>query len=301
MFSISIFKWQFWLLLIIIVFFFLWLFWGGKPHEFTGLKPLRGHGNLISRLAQSRIYPPDEDPLSPINSPRHSREEEREEIREEREEIREERGEIREERGEIREVSNSIPAVSPLQPNSPRDTVPVLPVEISMATPTVQIDATPEIPEAILESVRNIPVRLNPRAGHASRMEAECCAIMEEIYGVPFTTVRPDFLVNPETNKNLEIDCYNHDLRIGVEYNGPTHYKWPNHFPQTYEQFIAQIRRDQYKIDACDAAGVYLITVPHDVPREWLRQYITYYLPENVADRLRQNRPPVQTQQETLI
>lgn len=278
-------KWQFWLLIIIGAFFLIWLFWGGKSYEFTGLKRLTSRSVHLDEPIRDSSEPEDSEPE---DSEADNSEEET-----------------------VSPSEDPTLEVTPVEerpveetPISPRDAVPIVPDrtdELVVPPETAQIDVTPAIPEEILQSVRNIPVRLNPRAGHASRMEAECCAIMENIYGVPFTTVRPDFLVNPETGKNLEIDCYNHDLRIGVEYNGPTHYKWPNQYPQTYEQFIAQVRRDQYKIDACDAAGVYLITVPYDVPREWLREYITYYLPENVAQRLRQNQPPVQTQEETLI
>ena len=162
------------------------------------------------------------------------------------------------------------------------------------------INVTPEIPSEMLRNERHrptIPAYPNP---NQSKMERECCRIMEEIYRAPFVTVRPDFLSNPETGRNLEIDCYNHDLRIGLEYNGPTHYMWPNHTSQTYDQFIAQIRRDQYKLDACDAAGIYLITVPHNVPQHLLRDYITYYLPENVSSRMRARQPPVQIEQQVL-
>jgi hypothetical protein len=97
---------------------------------------------------------------------------------------------------------------------------------------------------------------------------------MEELTGLPFDTVRPDFLRNPETGRNLEIDCYNDQLKIGVEYNGIQHYVYPNFTGQTYEQFIAQARRDQYKIRACDENGVYLIVVPYTVPNERIRDYI---------------------------
>jgi hypothetical protein len=32
--------------------------------------------------------------------------------------------------------------------------------------------------------------------------------------------VRPDFLKNPATGRNLEIDCFNNQLKIGLEYQG---------------------------------------------------------------------------------
>jgi hypothetical protein len=108
---------------------------------------------------------------------------------------------------------------------------------------------------------------------------------MEEIYGVPFGKVRPDFLKNPETGRNLELDCYNEDLKIAVEYSGITHYQYPNWTGQSFEEFIQGIRRDMFKVEACDRNGVYLITVPYNVPEHLIKEYIIYYLPENVKAR----------------
>jgi hypothetical protein len=73
-------------------------------------------------------------------------------------------------------------------------------------------------------------------------------------------------------------------LGIAFEYNGIHHYKWPNYTGQTYEEFIAQVRRAEYKIDQCDRMGVYLITIPYTVPKSRLRDYIDYRAPENYID-----------------
>lgn len=113
------------------------------------------------------------------------------------------------------------------------------------------------------------------------KSENDCCLILQDIYGKPFKSARPSWLKNPETNGILELDCYNEDLKIAVEYNGVQHYKFPNPFHKTYEEFIAQVRRDEYKVNRCDQQGVYLISVPYTVPKDKLRDYITHYLPEN--------------------
>lgn len=118
-----------------------------------------------------------------------------------------------------------------------------------------------------------------PDVRKRSKGEAICCQVMEEIFGLPFRTVRPDFLKNPETGHNLEIDCYNNNLQIGVEYNGIQHYVYPNPFHRTYEEFIKGVRRDTYKLEACDIAGVYLITVPYDIPPHMIKDYIVERLP----------------------
>jgi hypothetical protein len=51
--------------------------------------------------------------------------------------------------------------------------------------------------------------------------ETECRRILESIYHpYTFPSVRPDFLKNPATGRNLEIDCFNNQLKIGLEYQG---------------------------------------------------------------------------------
>ena len=72
-----------------------------------------------------------------------------------------------------------------------------------------------------------------------------------------------------------------------LEFNGVQHYIWPNYTGQSKEEFINQVKRDKYKLDCCDQHGVYLITVPYNVPDYLLRDYITHYLPENVMKRMR--------------
>jgi len=128
-------------------------------------------------------------------------------------------------------------------------------------------------------------VPITSRGRRISNGERICREVMEEIYKKPFPCVRPDFLKNPETKRNLELDCYNKELKLAVEYNGIQHYKWPNFTCQSREDFIKQVRRDRYKVDTCDANGVYLITVPYTVPHDQIRDYIMYYLPENYDQR----------------
>lgn len=119
-----------------------------------------------------------------------------------------------------------------------------------------------------------------------SRGERICCEVMEEIYGVKFKTVRPNWLKNPETNRNLELDCYNDELRIAVEYNGIQHYKWPNFTQQSQEQFMSQVKRDQLKSKLCELNNVYLITVPYTITHDKIKDFIIQHLPETIKKRL---------------
>lgn len=131
---------------------------------------------------------------------------------------------------------------------------------------------------------RPAEVAVEPQpAPRRSKGEQICCEVMQKIYGKPFTSVRLNCLKNPETGCNLEIDCYNDELKLGVEYNGVQHYIYPNHFHNSKEVFLAQVRRDQYKVEACERAGIYLITVPYTVELPKIEEYILTQLPEAQA------------------
>lgn len=141
----------------------------------------------------------------------------------------------------------------------------------------------------ILKETNNIVSQGPKQYGDGSRKskgEQICCKSLEEIYGKSFYTVRPNFLRNPETGRNLELDCYNHEIKIAVEYNGIQHYKWPNFTGQSKLEFENQLRRDNLKRRLCDDNGIYLITVPYNVPHNHIKNYIIHYLPENVQKRL---------------
>jgi hypothetical protein len=115
-----------------------------------------------------------------------------------------------------------------------------------------------------------------------SHGEQICRETMNFIYGVPFISQRPSWLLNPETGEPLELDCYNEEYRIAVEYNGEQHYHWPNHTDQSYDEFINQVRRDEFKKELCAIHSVYLIIVPFTIPFDDIHDYIYDRLPENV-------------------
>lgn len=147
------------------------------------------------------------------------------------------------------------------------------------------IDQTPKLPPGF----RSLSIKEYGKGDSKSKMESVCKRVAEEVFGEKFITVRPDFLRNPETGRNLEIDLYSEKLSIGIEYNGKQHYVWPNIFHKTYEDFIKQVRRDQLKVELCDRHGVYLITVPYNVQSHEVKEYIEYYRPENFSKRLQES------------
>lgn len=107
------------------------------------------------------------------------------------------------------------------------------------------------------------------------KYEEECRRIVEEIYQCSFPSVRPAFLKNPVTNKNLELDCYNEKLKIAVEYDGSQHARYNPHFHRGDKwKFIYQVKKDDWKNLMCEKEGVTLIRIPHYIPFEKLEPYI---------------------------
>jgi hypothetical protein len=107
-----------------------------------------------------------------------------------------------------------------------------------------------------------------------NKSEEECRVIIESIFKRKFPTTRPDFLKNPLSKKNLELDCYCEELGIALEYNGIQHYKYPNPFHKTEYEFKKQLERDIYKKKMCRINDVLLIVIPYDMKKEKIRRYI---------------------------
>lgn len=97
------------------------------------------------------------------------------------------------------------------------------------------------------------------------KREEECREFLEEYFDKPFPSARPKFLRNPETGRPLELDGYNPSLNLAFEYNGKQHYKYPNNFHKSKEDFSAQVRRDKIKHHICKQLEIDLIAIPYKV------------------------------------
>jgi hypothetical protein len=115
---------------------------------------------------------------------------------------------------------------------------------------------------------------LPPRIKNESRGETQCKRVVESIFGVPFEKTRPDFLNNHVTKNNLELDCYNADLKIAVEFDGRQHYEFVPFFHRNEDAFRAQQYRDYMKQKKCEENGILLIRVPYTTTLEQIEPYI---------------------------
>ena len=108
-----------------------------------------------------------------------------------------------------------------------------------------------------------------------SKGEIECKRVLESIFSKPFPKIRPDFLKNHIVNgSNLEIDCYNPELKLGCEYNGIQHYEFKPFFHKNKEAFYNQKYRDDMKRRMCKDNGVFLIEVPYSVKNQDIEGFI---------------------------
>jgi len=109
-----------------------------------------------------------------------------------------------------------------------------------------------------------------------SKGEIECRRVLEELFKKPFSKARPDFLRNPVTGNshNLELDCYNKEMNLAVEYSGAQHYKYIPYFHKNKEAFLNQKYRDLLKKRTCQDYGVNLIEVPYTVKINEIKNYL---------------------------
>lgn len=108
-----------------------------------------------------------------------------------------------------------------------------------------------------------------------SKGEIECRTVLEELFKKPFKKSRPNFLKNPVSgNYNLELDCYNSELQIAVEYNGIQHYKYVPYFHKNKEAFMNQKYRDDMKKRICKEYNIKLINVPYTIKIQHIKKYL---------------------------
>lgn len=107
-----------------------------------------------------------------------------------------------------------------------------------------------------------------------SKGETECRRVVEAFTGKLFPKTRPPFLNNIVSGQNLELDCYNEELKIAVEYNGKQHYEFIPHFHINREAFYNVKYRDEMKKRLCEENNVKLIIVPYSIKHEDIETFI---------------------------
>lgn len=108
-----------------------------------------------------------------------------------------------------------------------------------------------------------------------SKGEKKCKEFVEFITGKKFHKVRPEFLKNPVTGHALELDLYNEELKLAVEYNGAQHYHYNSMMHQNNrDRFQNQQYRDLIKKQLCEQHDIRLILVPYTVPEDKIPEFL---------------------------
>lgn len=131
------------------------------------------------------------------------------------------------------------------------------------------MDLTPMMIDLMKKDVK--PTR---KVAFESKGELECRRAVENITGKRFPKSRPGFMLNHISGHNLELDCYNDELKTAIEYNGEQHYKYIPYFHTSKDAFYNLKYRDDIKKRLCEQNNITLITVPHTVKYDNIENYI---------------------------
>lgn len=160
---------------------------------------------------------------------------------------------------------NNLPIV-----NYPRS-IPIAQVEPITPNRTIEneIITNPIIENPIIETpiVENtivanpIVIDENTRR-YRSIGEEYCCKALEFILNTNvINNIRMNEMRNPNTGRNLELDCWAPEYRIAVEYDGINHRQFVPHFHGTIEKFHKVQANDRLKDILSTNANINLIRV----------------------------------------
>lgn len=113
--------------------------------------------------------------------------------------------------------------------------------------------------------------------------ELTCINIIEKITDEIFEKKKHDFIRNKE-GYMLELDGYNEELKLAIEYNGMQHYEYVPYFHRNgIEDLYKQMEHDRIKFQKCEENDIYLIVVPYwieDKEQFIAHEYDNYLLKE---------------------
>jgi hypothetical protein len=97
---------------------------------------------------------------------------------------------------------------------------------------------------------------------------------IEHLFQAKFPKKRPGWL-KTDTGTLLELDGYNEEEKIAIEYNGIQHYEKIDFFHRSDQSLDKRMQYDELKIKICREQDVILIIVPYYVDHKDICQYIS--------------------------
>jgi hypothetical protein len=245
-------SWQFWLVLIIIVFIIIWFLWGGnRDYNIVGIKPLI---DLANTVPDTNFYSRDiENNILNQTQYKHNNKVI-------------ETPTIYEHKKQEYDINNICYAVSPKIINKLPNENRIIQNENNRNDPNSTINLDNVKPEQLRFILDYIPYLkyTKEKKGKISMGESLTGKIFEEYLGRSvMKSIRPDILKNIESGSNCEYDIYDDYTRIAIEYSGEQHYVYPHHWHKNEKSFTDLIYRDKLKAKLSEENDILLIIVPY--------------------------------------
>lgn len=113
--------------------------------------------------------------------------------------------------------------------------------------------------------------------------EEKCRDVLEKIFNVSFPKVRPEWLVNPATGRNLELDGFCPyiitPIGMGLAFERDGEFHSIKDHPFNYNQkgqntYLDQSYRDNMKTAICMQRKIVLIRIPHTIKMDDIESFI---------------------------
>ena len=121
-------------------------------------------------------------------------------------------------------------------------------------------------------SINDMSKRINCPYCNKFSNENKVREIFETKFNKSFPTVRPNFLKNPNTGYNLELDGYCEELKLAFEYDGEFHYKEMDWIDDRNRLEKVQ-QKDRLKDSLCKENDIMLVRVPY-----WENNDLEHYI-----------------------
>lgn len=113
--------------------------------------------------------------------------------------------------------------------------------------------------------------------------EERCRQCIEFIFEQEFPNVW-GIIKNPKTNRNMQFDGYNENLKMAFEYQGQQHYSWENSRGKTEEKkkqnFIKNLKNDEIKFSLCKKENIQLLKIKYFENYKEDKQYLEHIIKE---------------------